>query len=54
MFLHHNWKQAGLVEKLKAKAASRNLKELTIGPVLTWNNQQIQAHIDECLKIPGM
>jgi 1-pyrroline-5-carboxylate dehydrogenase len=26
---------------------------LTIGPVLSWNNERIKAHIDKILAIPG-
>ena len=42
-----------MVQKLKDLAARRNLDDLTIGPVLTWNNEQIKAHIDKILAIPG-
>lgn len=43
----------GLEQKLKNLAAKRNLQDLSIGPVLTWNNQQIQEHVDKLLKIKG-
>jgi len=45
--------KAGLVQKLKDLASRRNIDDLTIGPVLTWNNEQIKAHIDRVLAIPG-
>jgi 1-pyrroline-5-carboxylate dehydrogenase len=49
---HDNW--AGkLLPKLKSLAARRSLDDLTLGPVLTWSNAQMQAHIDAMLAIPG-
>ena len=39
--------------KLNDLAAKRNLQDLSIGPVLTWNNQQIQEHINKLLLIDG-
>jgi len=53
LFAHENWIKAGLVQKLKDLASRRNIDDLTIGPVLTWNNEQIKAHIDRVLAIPG-
>lgn len=34
-------------------AARRKLSDLTVGPVLTWDNTRIKAHIDKILAIPG-
>ncbi|MDX1540641.1 MAG: TatD family hydrolase, partial [Geminicoccaceae bacterium] len=45
LFVHDNWADA-LLPKLGELAARRSLDDLTIGPVLTWNNEQIRAHID--------
>lgn len=53
LFAHKNWVNAGLFEKLKELAERRSLDNLTIVPILTWNNKQIQAHVDEVLTIPG-
>jgi 1-pyrroline-5-carboxylate dehydrogenase len=53
LYAHKNWLDAGLVGKLKALAARRKIDDLTVGPVLTWNNEQIKSHIDKVLKIPG-
>lgn len=53
VFVHENWLKAGFIEKIKALALRRKLEDLTIGPVLTWNNQKIKAHIDKMLNIPG-
>ena len=52
VFTHNNWMDA-LVPKLRELAARRSLDDLTLGPVLTWTNQQIKAHIDAVLAIPG-
>lgn len=53
LFLHRNWVKAGLIEGLRRLALKRNLKDLTIGPVLTWTNQQIEEHINKLLEISG-
>lgn len=52
LFVHENWVQA-LLPKLAELAARRNLDDLTVGPVLTWSNEQIQAHIDAVLAVNG-
>ena len=52
MFVHENWVKAGIIEKVKVLAARRKLSDLTIGPVLTWDNKSIKAHIDSLLKLP--
>ncbi|MDG2377066.1 MAG: aldehyde dehydrogenase family protein [Woeseiaceae bacterium] len=49
---HDNWID-GLLPKLSDLAARRSLDDLTIGPVLTWTNDQIQVHIDSIMAIPG-
>jgi 1-pyrroline-5-carboxylate dehydrogenase len=38
---------------MKAQAAKRSLKDLTIGPILTWNNEKIKAHLDAILELDG-
>jgi 1-pyrroline-5-carboxylate dehydrogenase len=53
MFMHRNWRKTGLLETMKAQAARRSLSDLTIGPVLTWNNDQIKAHVDAILELDG-
>merc|ERR1719238_316483 len=53
LFVHENWRTAGIVEKLAEKAQQRNLKDLTVGPVLTWTTKEILAHMENVLKIPG-
>jgi len=52
LFVHDNWSDA-LLPKLAPLAARRGLDDLTLGPVLTWNNDQIKAHIDAVLAVPG-
>ena len=52
LFVHDNWAEP-LVPKLRELAARRNLDDLTNGPVLSWNNKQIQEHVDACLSVPG-
>lgn len=51
VFVHENWVKAGLLEKMKTLAGRRKLSDLTIGPVLTWNNKGIKNHIDSLLKL---
>jgi len=53
MFAHPNWVKAGLFEKLEQMAKRRTLDDFTIGPVLSWNTEEIFAHVDALLKIPG-
>jgi len=40
MFVHKNWaKKTDLYEKMATQSSKRNLDDLTIGPVITWNNE---------------
>ena len=52
VFVHDNWRDA-LLPKLKELAGRRKLDDLTLGPVLTWTNDRMKAHIDALLEIPG-
>lgn len=52
LFVHDNWATA-LLPKLAGFAAQRKLDNLTLGPVLSWTNPRIQAHIDGLLAIRG-
>lgn len=52
LFVHSNWSEH-LIPKITELANRRNLDNLTVGPVLTWNNDQIKSHIDALLKIDG-
>jgi len=55
LFVHENWltPEVDFVNKLAAQAAKRTLKDTTIGPILTWTNEAIQAHVDDICAIPG-
>ena len=52
VFVHDNWADK-LLPKLASLAARRNIDDLSLGPVLTWTNEQMQAHIDAVLAVPG-
>jgi 1-pyrroline-5-carboxylate dehydrogenase len=51
--IHENWVKLGFLAKLAELAAERNLRDLTISPVLTWTNDLIEGHIDKLLRIRG-
>ena len=53
LFVHNNWLLFDFLDKIEDLAKKRNLNDLSIGPVLTWNNKQIEKHINEVLKIPN-
>jgi 1-pyrroline-5-carboxylate dehydrogenase len=54
MFMHNNWFQnTEFIELIKERAATRNLGNLTIGPVLSVDNNQIQGHINSLLELDG-
>ena len=52
LFVHDAWYDA-LIPKLATLSARRRLDDLTIGPVLSWTNAQIKAHIDAVLAVKG-
>jgi 1-pyrroline-5-carboxylate dehydrogenase len=49
---HDNWAET-LLPKLGELAARRSLDDLSLGPVLTWTNDQMRAHIDAIVAVPG-
>eukprot|EP00401_Gymnodinium_catenatum_P004873 CAMPEP_0117501172 /NCGR_PEP_ID=MMETSP0784-20121206/23157_1 /TAXON_ID=39447 /ORGANISM="" /LENGTH=558 /DNA_ID=CAMNT_0005296409 /DNA_START=13 /DNA_END=1689 /DNA_ORIENTATION=+ len=55
MLVHEDWNKADvdIVGRLKTKAGARNLKDLTIGPVMTWSTDRFMRHVEACLAIPG-
>lgn len=53
LFVHKNWVKAGFLDKIKTLAQKRNLKDLTVCPVLTVPNERVMSHIQALLKIPG-
>lgn len=42
-----------MLETMKNQAAQRNLANLTVGPVLSWNNERIKEHLDAVLELEG-
>jgi 1-pyrroline-5-carboxylate dehydrogenase len=53
LFMHKNWSKTNVLETMKTQAAKRNLADLTVGPVLSWNNEKIKAHLDAVLELDG-
>jgi 1-pyrroline-5-carboxylate dehydrogenase len=53
MFVHENWKKAGLLDRMQKIADERSLDDLTIGPVLSHTTEEILAHTKKLLEIPG-
>lgn len=45
--------QAGLLDKMRVRAESRQLSDLTIGPVLTWTTEAMLDHMNKLLQVPG-
>lgn len=52
LFVHDSWADA-VLPKLAELANRRRLDNLTVGPVLSWTNPQIAAHVNNVLAIPG-
>ena len=52
-FVHENWKESGLIDKMKANAAKRTLNDYTVGPVLTNTTQKCLDHTNRLASIPG-
>ena len=52
-FVHENWKEAGLVEKIQANAAKRSLDDFTAGPTLTVTTQQFLDHTNRLAGLSG-
>ena len=52
LFVHDNWVDS-LLPKMRKLAARRSLEDLTLGPILSWTNERIRAHIDGVLSIEG-
>jgi 1-pyrroline-5-carboxylate dehydrogenase len=53
VFMHENWQKAGFVDSIKKLAARRKLDDLTVGPVISWDNKRIKNHIDSVLALDG-
>ena len=52
LFVHRSWEK-DLLPRLADLASKRELRNLDIGPVLTWTNSQLNEHINSLLKIKG-
>lgn len=52
LFAHRNW-GGTLLPKLAELAARRRLDDLTLGPVLSWTNERMLAHVEATSAIPG-
>ncbi len=53
LFMHKNWSKTNFLEIIEKQANKRSLDNLSIGPILSWNNEQIKAHIDAVLELQG-
>ncbi|QDZ19626.1 aldehyde dehydrogenase [Chloropicon primus] len=54
LFMHENWEEnTEFLELIKERASKRKLADLTIGPVLSVNNEQIGQHIKDVLALDG-
>lgn len=53
LFAHDNWVKAGIEDKLKDYAAKRNMKDETVGPVITWTTEAMLDHVQKLLQFPG-
>eukprot|EP00879_Flechtneria_rotunda_P016977 GHRR01017773.1.p1 GENE.GHRR01017773.1~~GHRR01017773.1.p1 ORF type:complete len:544 (+),score=178.14 GHRR01017773.1:415-2046(+) len=52
LVMHSNWRKAGFLDKLRARAESRKLDDLTVGPVLTWTTEAMLSHMNKLLELP--
>jgi len=52
-FIHENWMKAGIVDKLAAQAARRNVGDLTAGPVMSWSTDRMMEHVANTVALPG-
>ena len=52
-FIHENWKDTDLMDKMKANAEKRTIDDLTAGPTLTNTTDQILNHTNRLASIDG-
>mmetsp|Transcript_19716 Transcript_19716/g.55692 ORF Transcript_19716/g.55692 Transcript_19716/m.55692 type:complete len:568 (-) Transcript_19716:349-2052(-) len=52
-FIHENWKETGLLDKMKANAAKRSVSDFTNGPVLTVSTESLLNHTNQLASMPG-
>ncbi|MBI5005129.1 MAG: aldehyde dehydrogenase family protein [Candidatus Lloydbacteria bacterium] len=53
LFMHANWKEAGIIDKIAEHALQRNLDDLTIGPLLSVRTKDVLLHIEALSHIKG-
>jgi len=53
LFMHSNWAEAGFVNAIRNRAEMRSLSDLTISPIMSVTNEQIETHTEALLAIPG-
>lgn len=53
VFVHENWKKAGLIEKMKENVSKRSMDDFTKGPVLTVTTKAFLDHTETLASIPG-
>jgi 1-pyrroline-5-carboxylate dehydrogenase len=52
-FVHENWLDSGLFDKMEARATSRKLEDFTAGPTLTVSTKAFLDHTNKLASIPG-
>lgn len=53
MFAHSSWLKRGLISKFKDLSAKRTIEDLTVGPVLSWNNAQLKQALNDAMSLEG-
>lgn len=53
LFIHENWKDTGLLDKMKENASKRSIDDLTVGPVLTVTTKDFLDHTARLESLPG-
>lgn len=53
VFVHENWKNAGLIDKMRENVSKRSLKDLTLGPILTNSTKDFLDHTNKLASLPG-
>jgi len=53
LFAHQDWVNGNFFPRIKELASTRNLKDLTVGPVLSVTTEKMLEHVEKLLKIPG-
>lgn len=51
--MHKNWNKTDFLEKWTNQTAKRNLNDLSICPILSWNNKKLKEHTDAVMELDG-